>query len=74
MDDLIRPLVAQKRLDMRRLLAANRLEFNRTVIDQPLGEVVRCHINADHRITKAKIARYFNNTSWQETFAMVILA
>ena len=70
MNDLIRPFVAQKRLDMRRLLAADRLEFSRAVIDQPLGEVVCCHINTDHRITKAKIAGYFNDTSWQETFAM----
>src|SRR5262249_8383296 len=70
MNDLIRPFVAQKRLDMRRLLATNRLEFSSAVIDQPLGEVVRCHIDTDHRITKAKIARYFNDTSRQEAFAM----
>jgi len=70
MNDLIRPFVAQQRLDMRRLLAADRLEFSSTVIDEPLGEVGRCHINTDHRITKAKIAGYFNDTSRQETFAM----
>ena len=70
MNDLIRPFVAQKRLDMRRLLAADRLEFSRTVIDETLGKVVRCHIDTNHRITKAKIARYFNDTSRQETFAM----
>src|SRR5262249_62306132 len=70
MNNLIRPFVAQKRLDMRRLLAADRLEFSRTVIDQPLGKVVRCHINADHWIPKAKIAGYFNDTSRQEAFAM----
>jgi hypothetical protein len=55
---------------MRRLLAANRLEFSSTVIDEPLGEVGRGHINTDHRITKAKIAGYFHDTSRQETFAM----
>ena len=70
MNDLIRPFVAQKRLNMRRLLAADRLEFSSTVIDQPLGEVVRCHIDADYRVTKAKIAGYFNNTSRQEAFAI----
>ena len=70
MNDLIRPFVAQKRLNMRRLLAADRLEFSSTVIDEPLGEVVRCQINTDYRVTKAKIAGYFNNTSRQETFAM----
>src|SRR5215831_3440795 len=70
MNNLIRPFVAQERLDMRRLLATDRLEFSSAVIDQPLGEVVRCHIDTDHRVTKAKIARYFNDTSRQEAFAI----
>jgi len=70
MNNLICPFVAQKRLDMRRLLAADRLEFSGTVIDQPLGKVVRYHINTGHRVTKAKIAGHFNDTSWQETFAI----
>ena len=70
MNDLIRPFVAQKRLDMRRLSAADRLEFSRAVVDEPLGEVVCGRIDTGHGVTEAKITRYSNDTSRQETFAM----
>ena len=31
---------------------------------------MRCHIDAEHWVAKAKIAGYCNDTSRQETFAM----
>src|SRR5262249_39150476 len=70
MNHLISSFIAQDRLNMRRPLAADGLEFGGAVIHQPLREALCCHIYPGDRVAKTKVAGYSHHPSREEAFAL----